>query len=428
MPSAPELVAPAPPPQSSKKKEFKPNPQQETALAHIREWARDSDMGDFTAISGAAGTGKTTVMQEAAALFPGAVTWTAMTGKAALRMREAAGVQAKTLHSVLYAPPKDSQYELEFSKLAVPETPFVVVDEASMLTPKIFDDLHEWTSQGTRFLFVGDGYQLPPVIDKEEEKQYGKEFTIFAHVKGPFLSQVMRSDDDVIKVATQLREKRSVPRASFGKYEYRTVRNPTAAAIEAYLADPDDHIMVTWRNQVRIEANLEIRERKGIKTPYLQEGEPFLVCRNGQFALNGEMYTAAEITPGPTLGPIPTKWIKTTDGKKFLVTMKGQKAPMDGGMPYMPDRNDWMKYKAACKKHMIRDVLPITYGYVMTAHKAQGSEFRRVTTFLSSVDLTNPHFKAPTLLPDGTQIPFSTRWLYTSVTRAKTQISIYLDV
>ena len=190
------------------------NQQQRDAIDRLRGWSDKSEAGLQVALTGAAGTGKTTVLSAVKPFIDGkAVAWTAMTGKAALRMREAAGVEAKTLHSVLYKrPSKGKNNKLYFNSLKEPDCKYLIIDEASMMSPKIYTDLQAWAAQGVRILYVGDGYQLPPVLDYKEVKEYGEDFSIFCKVAGPALSQVMRSGDDIIKVATQLREENEVPK------------------------------------------------------------------------------------------------------------------------------------------------------------------------------------------------------------------------
>ena len=65
-----------------------------------------------------------------------------------------------------------------------------------------------------------------------------------------------------------------------------------------------------------------------------------------------------------------------------------------------------------------------TYGHALTAHKAQGSEYRRVTVFMPKMDNVSAHFRKSTELPDGTKIPFGVRFFYTACSRAKEQLTV----
>lgn len=408
------------------------NSEQREAIDRIRGWADKTAAGMQISLSGAAGTGKTTVLGAIKPFLEGKqVAWTAMTGKAALRMREAAGVEAKTLHSVLYKRPnKGANNKLYFNTLKVPDgIRFLIVDEASMITPKIYNDLQAWAAQGVRILFVGDGYQLPPVLDYKEVKEHGEDFSIFCKVEGPQLDKVMRSGDDIIRVATQLREENEVPKKNIGE-AYKIWRSPTPGmeAIEAWLKDNDDHIMITWRNKLRMAANRLIRKRLGFTGELPNKSEPVMVCKNGEtdsgVVLNGEIHFAEEFSEGAHFGKeVKCMNFYTDMGLNIFANTQGRDEPMDGGFPNV---KDWKEYMMHFRISRLPDPIPLTYGYVSTAHKAQGSEYRRVSIFLAAEDLANDKFRKDTMLPNGKTMPFATRWLYTSLTRAKSQVSLIL--
>jgi hypothetical protein len=397
-------------------------------------------------LTGPAGTGKTTILR---ALNEGGdlgsmIMWTGMTGKAAARMREAAGVPATTLHSILYWPPgqkhSKSRNDLKFTQVRDPEGKVLVIDEASMVTPAILDALDYWINNfGVKVLFVGDSYQLPPVLSKEEEKQVGKgDYSVFAVVKGPVLSQVMRNGDDILTVATLLRVKGELPPTSRGSYEFLRDDDVVELAVERYLADMDDHGLITWTNQTRMAANWKIRNALGYTEIVPQPGEPILVCKNGPggTVLNGEVYTIGDMEPGPMLHTIPTWKITTTCGKPIHAVGHN----WVGQAPYFEERDDWMAYRKAIRIKLAQNVpagvigadrdppepLPVTYGHVLTAHRAQGSEFRRVTVFLPKRDTSSSHWKSPTTLPGGGTAPFNRRWIYTAISRAKARCTVLM--
>lgn len=438
---------------------FVPNSDQVTALEEIEKWSIEP--GAELSLTGPAGTGKTTVLREALKFLAAeGVAWSAMTGKAATRMRQAAGVPATTLHSVFYEPPGQGQLCKEckdkmasgdylaicakcfankdrgptFDTIKDPDATSLVIDESSMMTPSIYRDIQVWRSMGVRVLYVGDGYQLPPVLSKEEEKEHGKDFTIFSKVQGPTLNQVMRNGDDILDAATMLRTQGRLPMESRGGYEIRRSSSVDKDAIAAYLEDDNDHVLITWTNRTRMLANIAIRRHYGITNPQPQPGEPILVRRNGPggVVLNGEVYRVATIDPGPRLGIVPTVNITTECGKAIFA----HAYTWDGAPPYIKDYDSWKSYKAAVRRLAqdksgrdrgnASEPIPITYGYVLTAHAAQGSEARRVTVFLPRQDTQVSYWTQATPLPDGKKAPFSARFLYTALTRAKERATILL--
>jgi len=115
-------------------------------------------------LTGGPGTGKTTIVS--ALLHAGAragrkVVLAAPTGRAAMRMKEATGHDAKTLHRLLEFNPRDGRF-LRNESLPI-DADWVVVDECSMLDAVLMDCLLRAIAPGTRLTFVGDADQLPPV-------------------------------------------------------------------------------------------------------------------------------------------------------------------------------------------------------------------------------------------------------------------------
>jgi ATP-dependent exoDNAse (exonuclease V) alpha subunit len=398
--------------------------EQNLALDKIGDW--HGKYTPYLSLTGPAGVGKTTLLREVIRRFPHA-TLTAMTGKAALRMQQLAGREATTLHAKLYEPPKldeKKQYkELFFTVLRDAPSSLVVIDEASMCTPAIFEDLQRW---GCRILFVGDSYQLPPVITGEELKKHGEDYSVFAHVRGAELVTVMRNAGGVLRAATQVRETGLLCSESHldsqdEGYEFIKERDPIERAVDDYLNDPNDHLLITWKNVNRMQANRMIRERLGHEGPLPDEGEPVLIKKNGGGFLNGQIVKCGGFESGPKVGSMRTLWMKINDlgfEQRLLVSFEGGRdgEMFDGQMPWL---EDWRHYHADLRRLKLDAPTPITWGYCLTAHSAQGSEARRATVFLGHGDERNRNFNKETTLPSGEKAKFSARFLYTSLTRGK---------
>lgn len=115
-------------------------------------------------LTGGPGTGKTTVVGALLALADGAGLKTALaapTGRAAMRLKEATGREARTLHRLLEFNPRNGRFQR--NDMAPLDADWVVVDEASMLDIGMMDHLLRAVTPGTRLTFVGDADQLPPV-------------------------------------------------------------------------------------------------------------------------------------------------------------------------------------------------------------------------------------------------------------------------
>src|SRR5262249_10606000 len=92
------------------------------------------------------------------------------TGKAALRVREATGLDAGTIHRWIYKPVVDPKTGvLKFARregndLDIPASRLVILDEASMVGPDIWKDVRQVCEQhDLKLIVIGDGFQLPPV-------------------------------------------------------------------------------------------------------------------------------------------------------------------------------------------------------------------------------------------------------------------------
>ncbi|HEY7126650.1 MAG TPA: ATP-dependent RecD-like DNA helicase [Ktedonobacterales bacterium] len=114
-------------------------------------------------LTGGPGTGKTTSLRaliRVLKLKQKTVILAAPTGRAAKRLSEATGLEAKTLHRLLQLRPGgQSQYDRQNP---IPAD-VVIVDETSMLDTLLMNSLLKGIATGTHVLFVGDADQLPSV-------------------------------------------------------------------------------------------------------------------------------------------------------------------------------------------------------------------------------------------------------------------------
>lgn len=115
-------------------------------------------------LTGGPGTGKTTILNAIIKVFQevkAKILLAAPTGRAAKRMAEASGLEAKTIHRLLeYSPTEGDFKRNENNPLACG---LLVVDEASMMDTMLMYHLVKATPMGATFLLVGDVNQLPSV-------------------------------------------------------------------------------------------------------------------------------------------------------------------------------------------------------------------------------------------------------------------------
>lgn len=114
-------------------------------------------------ITGGPGTGKTTIINCIIRLLSreGEVLLCAPTGRAAKRMTEATGVEAKTIHRLLEYGGDEGQFARNQENPI--EADAIIVDEVSMVDLMLMRSLLRAIEPGTRLILVGDADQLPSV-------------------------------------------------------------------------------------------------------------------------------------------------------------------------------------------------------------------------------------------------------------------------
>ncbi len=150
-------------------KEIKDLESEEISLAEKQKLAvkRCIEKG-IVVITGGPGTGKTTTINSIIKIFYRnglKVTLAAPTGRAAKRMSQAAGMEAKTIHRLLeYAPSMDDRMMMFGRNESNPlQSDVVIIDEVSMVDVLLMYHLLKAIKPGTRLILVGDADQLPPV-------------------------------------------------------------------------------------------------------------------------------------------------------------------------------------------------------------------------------------------------------------------------
>lgn len=118
-----------------------------------------------TVVTGGPGTGKTTIVRAVLQLLGargGSVALAAPTGRAAKRLAESTGIEARTIHRLLEFKPSEGWRFLRDEQRPL-EADLVVIDEVSMIDVELMAALVRAIAPGTHLLLVGDVDQLPSV-------------------------------------------------------------------------------------------------------------------------------------------------------------------------------------------------------------------------------------------------------------------------
>ncbi len=121
-------------------------------------------------VTGGPGTGKTTTINTIIRFFESEgmeLLLAAPTGRAAKRMTETTGYEARTIHRLLelskMSDTQENKFNFERNELNPLETDVLIIDEMSMVDISLMHALLKAVSVGTRLIIVGDVNQLPSV-------------------------------------------------------------------------------------------------------------------------------------------------------------------------------------------------------------------------------------------------------------------------
>lgn len=365
----------------------------------------------YVTICGYAGTGKSTLVRfiiEALDIDEDRVAYACYTGKAAEVLRKKGNKHAMTLHKLLYDSfPRPGGGFIRKPKLSL-DYDVIVVDECSMVPKSMVQMLMR---HKVFIIFLGDNFQLP-MIDKNESHTLLDKPDIF-------LDEIMRqaAESEIIQLTMKIRNGEAI--APMKGNEVIVI--PKNELVTGHLTWADQIICAT--NVTRHNMNTQMRELLGY-TGTIQDGEKVIIKRNywddcnsdGDALVNGS--TGIITNPFESFRRIPA-YIK--NNRHDLPTVVGNFTPDCGsefsGVEFDKDFLltetpcvDWrVAYQLGKLKPSIGDIVPrqMTYGYAITGHAAQGSEWDKVLVIEES-------------------FPFDkiehARWLYTSCTRASEKL------
>lgn len=370
--------------------------EQERVLRSLAEWIEDPSGKQVTYLAGYAGSGKTTLIvelgREAGAIF------TSFTAKACLVMAQKGCPTPQTLHSLLYRPsefrdPETGKRSLEFVRREdspIADAPLVVVDEASMVDGQLAADL---LSYGVKVLAVGDPAQLPPTSST------GGYFT--KRTPDHLLTHVHRHQNGILRLATDVREGRgySTTPGHYGD-DVQVLRLGDLGPDEFAALDQDSDQIIVGTNARRHAMNSLCRGIRGFTSSLPARLDKVVCLRNDhQRGLqNGSLYQVR------ATGRSGAGWVQLTvrsdDGNGpdlDLVCHDHDFLAREDVLEKMP----WSEQKLRQR---------MGYGWSITGHKSQGSQWDRV------------------LVVDESRVFRSdaARWGYTVFTRAAERLVIVM--
>ena len=369
----------------------------------------------YTVIAGYAGAGKSTLVRfiieelKTYGVKETDVCFACFTGKAAQVLLKKGNKNVITLHKLLYKSiPKESG---GFVRIPNPSIPYkiVVVDEVSMAPKTLMDLLFK---HNVYVICLGDPFQLPPVDKKEDNHLLDA-----PHI---FLDEIMRQaqESEIIQLSMAIRENRPIE-----VFQGKEVQILNKEELNTGMLTWADQILVAT-NATRVSINTQMRKLLNFgEKP--QDGDKIICLRNYWDCFSDNEEPLVNGTIGILKDSFLTKRylpriVKSTDGLSHIDLIMGDFIS-DSGMYFhslemdkkMIDTGefslDWKTVYQLNRNPKTRDIPPLefTYGYAITCHKAQGSEWDKVLVIEE-------------------KLPFDkiehARWLYTAVTRSSEKL------
>lgn len=387
----PFTMAPTPTTLDAYTSSFAGTDDQNAALDALLDWctSKDSKTPQLACLLGLAGTGKTTVATELIERVRYLSLSTAVcapTGKAASVLRRKGCADATTLHRAIY---KLNEEESEEKGQLVWElrsnarqASLVIVDEASMITEDQIVDLRRVFG---RILLVGDPGQLPPVTGLP---------ALSLRMPQHRLTKIHRQAEEsgIIRFAHAIRAGESISNAlkQGGKDVIKGLPDPEKVTVGVSLCA---------KNQTRTGANAMARYYKGFKGTVPNVGETLMCLRNRAEDgwCNGMLCVVEEVTHSKG-SPYALIVAMCDDGERRESRVWLE--CLDSST--MPKRDD-----------VPAGLEPFWFGYAVTTHKAQGSEWPIVEVMESWPTWG----RTPEELTTAKET--ARRWAYTAATRAK---------
>jgi exodeoxyribonuclease-5 len=369
---------------------FELSEQQNEGLRLIDEWYTSSDKQEFH-LGGYAGTGKTVTISELSKRLDTLRIQhevASFTGKAVSVLKKKGLWQARTLHNLLYKfsyDPIKNKYIME-KQPSLYGAKLVIVDEASMVSTSLYEDL---IAHGVKVLFVGDPAQLEPVGDNPN---------LVRNCDYTFTEIHRQANKSPILRMAQAVRQRSVITPPVGEW----VRDCGSLVVTKTMTEIEDKydVVICGKNATRHNINRLRRQQRGYGEEILYEGETVICLKNDRDRgiFNGMTFKVKALH---------TSSLFRSREKVIYCDLEDDLGQVKEEVPVSTEffGKDFKGEDA----RRLRNVIAFDYGYCLTAHKSQGSEFDNVLV------IDEPVYGSD-----------SARWRYTAITRAAKSLTYLL--
>ncbi len=374
--------------------------------------------GGVTVSTGGPGTGKTTIIEVLLSLLDEdgrRFTLAAPTGKAAKRMEEATGRDARTIHRLLevQSVPDDENSRMVFNRNEEHplEYDYIIIDEMSMVDISLMDSLLRAIPQGTHLVMLGDQDQLPSVGPGNVLRDIIESNV----VPTAFLTHIYRQkgESDIVSNAHRINE---------GMYPIFDNRHSDFFLMREENADNALKTLVeVVKTRFRKFYPCEPIDDIQVLSP-MKKGTLGIRNLNAELqkALNPPSSRKKELRTGETLFREGDKVMQTRNNyemewhvvNKYEVSVEEGKGIYNGDtgrvVRISPDGLTVRFDGSRIVTYDVTDLQQLELAYAITIHKSQGTE--------------SPVVVLPLL--DGPDILMTRNLLYTGITRAKNYVVI----
>lgn len=441
------------------------NPEQESAIVSIRNFIDHGNPDEWLTLQGKAGTGKTTIIQEAIEpyimdreIIIGALSHKAkivLAKKLQARFGRRA-IQEETLASMLGMSMDQETGRFVIDRYENTDAPIqycdiIIIDEGSMINEEGLDNVMKMKPSSCKVIFAGDIGQLPPI----REKKYGNEAD---HASPTFDT---RNKATLLKRVRQGEESPILPYADFfwnnSQLKY-PVLNPadesarvstitekgslifskSKDAIEGIIHLYDEAVQsgnqdivrtISYRNSIRQNINNRIRK-------FLFKGDAINQLVPGELIVFGDNYgIGQDKISNSTEAQVKTVKESCIDGWNIFeigLSINGKPRELhvlnfeeadrfSRHLQYLANRAKAkpigpIRSKAWKDFYGMKDrFAPIEYAYAITSHKAQGSTYD--VSLIAEADV---------MAVQATSNKSKSQSIYTGITRSK-HLSIIMD-
>lgn len=402
--------------------------EQHEAVTRIIDWFKHTDKHTFE-LAGYAGTGKSTVVDFVLSNLNINRRYTHMcapTGTASLVLKsKTPGFTSTTLHRAIYTLDNTNTGFPKFvpNYDGLSDIELLIVDEASMIGVKMGKDLLSVTrAAGVRVLIIGDPEQLPPVSDNGCRAFLDNpDFT---------LTRIMRQAEDnkIIETSMLIRNNKWFQPDANLKYgdELMVLSRSKIDTSKLYNAFArcisNGGAVIVGKNNTRRALTAQIRNILGFHSNELMDGDKIVIKHNIDLKKSGYFYSGdIDMLTNGMVGIVSDLedcgyyYTFTFTSDKFDIEvreLKLRKDILNEEVDYMGKGNKSLSTildNAKRETGQEQEVgINATYGYILTCHNAQGSQWDTVYVIDESSS-----FKED-----------ASRWLYTAVTRAAKRLVI----